>query len=337
MNDFRYKLESYKGRRTRYICPSCGKRNRYTRYVDSVTGSHLPFEYGKCERLDNCTYHLNPYKDGYSKRKWLEEKDKGSLGVSITIKPIPPKPTPEIYIPFEIFKKSLSPKGYEQNRFIQYLDNLFGSEITQQLINTFFIGNSNYWTGSTVFWLINKKNKVTGGQVILYDKNGNTYKEKLKDGSIKRHNSWVHTALKSGYQRKGLTTPTWLKKYSNMSGNKFSCLFGLPQLNQVSKTKPIAIVEAAKTAIIATAYLPQYVWLAVGGKSYINAHRLWAVRGRKITLFPDNGAYESWNKKAKELSHLGNINVSDLLERKGQAGTDLADYLVQFKLEDFGS
>ncbi|MBK9632275.1 MAG: hypothetical protein IPO62_14640 [Saprospiraceae bacterium] len=107
------------------------------------------------------------------------------------------------------------------------------------------------------------------------------------------------------------------------------------------KTKPIAIVESEKTAIIASVYLPQFIWVAVGSSTNLNAEKCCVLSGRTVILFPDCSkpkegkptVFETWSKKAKELSHLAIFTVSDLLERKATAeekiqGLDIADYLI---------
>ena len=38
-------------------------------------------------------------------------------------------------------------------------------------------------------------------------------------------------------------------------------------LSNKDKTKPIALVESEKTALIASYYLPQFLWIASGGKN----------------------------------------------------------------------
>ena len=238
-----------------------------------------------------------------------------------------PKPihqTKPIYIPTDLFKASLS--DYDNNSFAQYLNRLLGMEKAKELIGRFYIGTSKYWNSpTTVFWLIDTDKRITGGQIILFDENGNTVKKPF------RHNNWVHKAIIKKYQLGQKPIPEWLNKYDQLEDNKYTCLFGLPQLDKESLTKPVAIVEAAKTAIIATAYLPQYIWLAVGSLSYLNKNRLKDLRGRNITLFPDKGGFDSWNKKAKELNDLANFTVSDLLERKeAEKDSDLADYLIKY-------
>jgi hypothetical protein len=117
------------------------------------------------------------------------------------------------------------------------------------------------------------------------------------------------------------------------------CLFGEHLL--IDKTKSVAIVESEKTALIASVYLPQFIWLAVGSLASLNAEKCSVLKGRRVILFPDLNGFEKWNSKAKELSYITNFTVSDLLERKAtdaerEQGLDLADYLMRFDFQQFG-
>lgn len=242
-------------------------------------------------------------------------------------------------IPFEVFKSSL--KGYDRNNFVLALQDLFGPAIAQKLVEQFYIGTSDYWPGAAVFWLLQldsnrKQLDIKGGQVILYNRETvKTVKEPLPDGSKKRYNSWVHIALKAWFEKRNSPYPRWLGEYIE-NNEKFPCLFGLQQLYKNPVNKPVAIVEAAKTAIIASVYLPQFIWLACGSLAYLTAPRLKAVAGRNITLFPDLNGYSKWQTKARELAPVlgGKIIVSNLLERTAtdrdkQKGFDLTDYLLR--------
>ena len=334
MKNFRYKLEKYKGRKTRYTCPQCKKPKVFTRYIDSKTGNQLPEKFGICNRINKCSYHLSPYKSNFAQEVWKnEQKEKTNKTNKTNSFQNWNQYQKNYFFPKTIFKQSL--KSYKGNNFINYLISLFGEEITQQLIKKFHIGTSSFWKGSTVFWLINRLDQVAGGQVVLFDNNGNTYKEKRKDGSDKRYNTWVHYALMKNLKKKKKTIPNWLKNY--ISGSpKFPCLFGLPQLQYEPKTKPIAIVESAKTAIIATVYLPEFIWMSVGALNYLNEDRLKDIKNRKIILFPDKGAFNIWKKKAQEIQFNPQIIVSDLLEKHNAIDkSDLADYLVKFNRETF--
>ena len=41
MNDFKYQLEMYRGRGSRYICPQCGRKYTFTRYVDTYNNNEM--------------------------------------------------------------------------------------------------------------------------------------------------------------------------------------------------------------------------------------------------------------------------------------------------------
>jgi len=108
----------------------------------------------------------------------------------------------------------------------------------------------------------------------------------------------------------------------------------------IDKTKPVAIVESEKTAVIASVYLPQFIWVAVGSLTNLNTEKCIILKGRTVTLFPDLNGFEKWSIKAKELSQLANITVSNLLERKAtecekRQGLDLADYLLKYDYNEF--
>lgn len=110
---------------------------------------------------------------------------------------------------------------------------------------------------------------------------------------------WVHTNLKAAH----LLPPEW---------KLTQCLFG-EHLLQDKVNANVALVESEKTAVICSLLLPEYTWLATGGKSQFN-DRLMVLKGRKVTAFPDIDGYEEWRKKAKNYPML-DITISDILER----------------------
>ncbi|MBC5992413.1 DUF6371 domain-containing protein [Pontibacter cellulosilyticus] len=203
-----------------------------------------------------------------------------------------------------------SVQSHAPNHLRQYLELQFGAKTTQDLVTKYRIGTAAKWDGATVFWQVDVSGHVRGGKVMHYNP--------LTGRRIKDRISWAHTCLK-------------LRDY-----NLRQCLFGEHLLKE-NPGKPVALVESEKTAVIASAYLPQYVWLAVGGKTGLKQEKLQVLRGKDVTLFPDLQAYEMWNMKAKELSWVTHFQVSDLLERiateeERVQGLDLADYLVQLEI-----
>jgi hypothetical protein len=179
-----------------------------------------------------------------------------------------------------------------------------------------------------VFWVIDEHERVRGGKVMLYGPDGHRVKEP------KSCITWVHTALSNKLKRERKLLPSWLVEYENAIG-KGSCLFGLPQFCAAPRHKTVAIVESPKTAILATAYFPQYTWLATMGLANLTEDRLAPLKGRRIVLWPDANALSTWQTAAGKLRRIGfNIRVSERLEQivteeERQRGFDLADVFLK--------
>ena len=253
------------------------------------------------------------------------------------------KPATIYTIATDVFTQSLG--HYEQNQFARLLCQQFGQKEAHQLLQRFQIGTSSRWPGACVFWYIDERNRVRGGQIKLFANDWHTDKYTDGEGKKRAKVDWVHSALRYRLEKAGTPFPGWLQTYID-NADRSPCLFGLPQLANEPKNKPVAIVEAPKTAVICSGYVPGFVWLAVGAKSYLKAERLAAVRHRRIILYPDLNAYydttnaqghtiRGWQTIADELRAAGfTVEVSDYLEQHAtdqqkQAGLDLADFLLQ--------
>lgn len=313
MNEHRYTLEPYKGMNSRYRCPSCMKYERtFTRYIDTETNEYLHGNVGRCSRESCCAYHYTPKQYFTDNKTGIEIMDRCARSRTREASFVQPIKVVN-YIDNKNFKESL--EGYGDNCFVQFLINLFGVEITNELISKYFIGTSKHWNGATVFWQIDTKGIIRTGKIMLYDA--------IRGKRIKKpfnHITWVHSVL----------------KLPDFGLNQ--CLFGEHLLQD--KTKAVAIVESEKTAIIASVYFPQFIWLAIGGLSNLKLDKCEILEGRSVVLFPDLKGFDKWSEKANQLSSITNFIVSDLLESKAseldkQQGYDLADYLTMFNYEDF--
>ncbi|SEW27140.1 DUF6371 domain-containing protein [Chitinophaga arvensicola] len=334
MSEYRYILE--KGNK-KQVCPQCGKK-RFVRFIDTCTGEYLPGDYGRCDREVNCGYFHKPdtaaiHSPSDIKRIYTATKP--------AFRRLPVKQA--AYIPFNILKQSR--KGYEDNTFVQYLLRLFGSAITENLIKSYQIGSSNSrWPGACIFWFIDVSANVRAGQVKLFDDNGHTARYSTSEGEKRSCTTWLHSILKYNHELRGELFPEWLTTYLNQGGNYADCLYG-EHLLQKDSIKPVAIVEAPATAIVASVYLPAFTWLAAGSLSYLTADRCKVLSGRQVYLFPDlsknSTAYSLWSRKAKELAGITTFTVSNLLEKNATAidrlnGLDLRDYLTRFDHKLFG-
>ena len=73
MSEYRYQLDRYRGRSTRYICPQCKRKQSFTRYIDTYNNNeYVSDNVGKCNRIDKCGYHYTP-KQYYTDNPWKRE------------------------------------------------------------------------------------------------------------------------------------------------------------------------------------------------------------------------------------------------------------------------
>lgn len=284
-------------RKGKWICPACDHKT-FVLYVDA-NGEPLSEIVGKCDRADNCNHHYTPsqyFKDRGVSREQQPPKPR--------IAPQPLKPP--TYIGPETLKASLC--RYGENRFLKYLRRLFGDAEVKRLVERFYIGSFNHWEGDTVFWQIDRHNKIRGGKIMLY--NPDTGKR-----------------VKEPYSR-----INWVHKVSGMKDYNLSqCLFGEHQLNdEADRRKYVCIVESEKTAIICSSLVPDAVWLACGGCKNLTPTRCEPLRGRKTILFPDNGQFVAWAERGRGLMNIcDEVRVCDIMEwEAAEQGDDICDLLT---------
>ncbi len=308
---YKYQLENSSNTpfnsKKKYKCPACNKSHRFTRYIDVETKNYLHHSVGICDRTDSCSYQYTP-KQYFSDNNIVNPNFKRTpLGKKIQ--------TPISYIEQNLLEATL--KAYTTNKLVTFLKSIFDNETVNNLISLYKIGTSkSFGGGSTVFWQIDADNKIRSGKIILYNE---------RTGKRTKKINWVHSLLK-------------LKEF-----NLTQCFFGEHLIRQNSK--PIAIVESEKTAIISSVYFPNYNWLASGSMQNLNIKKFNSLKGRNIILFPDtstNGtAFNLWLKRSEELKELGvNCIVNDILEKNAnndekKKGCDLADYLLKHPINEF--
>ena len=80
--------------------------------------------------------------------------------------------------------------------------------------------------------------------------------------------------------------------------------------------------------------MPQYLWVAVGGKSQLG-DKVEVLDGRTILAIPDIDGQEAWIEKINERPYL-NIQITDFLIQEAtdeelSMGADVADLLIRWK------
>ena len=153
-------------------CPDCRKSKVFRFYEFITTGERLPEQYGKCEKINTCSYHKYP--------------SLGELkGLDIPTQPKRENKPLEVikFIDKKIFLSTL--KHYENNNFTCWLMNNFPDR-AEKAINKYTIGTAK--DGSTIFWNLDQKGNVKTGKVIKYLNNGKRDRNTFP--------SWVHSKMK---------------------------------------------------------------------------------------------------------------------------------------------
>ncbi len=164
MNNYKYILQPYTGRNSRFTCPKCNKPNQLTRYIDSDTQEAIAHHVGKCNRIDKCGYHYSP------KQYFLDNGIKPERTEVFSQQPQSPIKSTS-YIDTQIFLKSL--KSYDKNNLLVYLLSFFDEKQVNQLANMYNIGTSSRWDGgTTIFWEVDINGNVRTGKLIKYSNDG---------------------------------------------------------------------------------------------------------------------------------------------------------------------
>lgn len=276
-------------------CPGCSHRTLRT-YFDTVTRKECDHRYGICDRITNCNYHEIP-------------KYEPAMKDEQRYIPPPPVKRTSWRAPQNAVEATNDHRG---NVFAKWLVGILGQKAKDALraykVGTFPKGAKRpELAGAMVYWQIGEDQRERSGKVIPYDGMGH----RIKDLGAE----WVHSIL------------------TGRSMDQLGCaqvLFG-QHLLPLHPSNPVAIVESEKTAIIASCFYPDNIWLATGGSHGFTVEKCMCLQGRRVTVFPDKGQYNEWSKKAIDIELITeSLVVSDIMEVIGVAkdGEDIADMLM---------
>ena len=284
-----------------HICPNpeCGQKT-FTRYIDTITEKYIDENVGICSRKDKCGHHYPPHQ--YFKDNPDMKTIANFTGPEIAKEIEDKGPS---YIDKNVLQRTL--KKYTENNFVGFLRAIFSDAKCKELIGLYHLGTASQ--GRTVFWQIDKNDKIRAGKIMLYDQETGK-REKKASAAI----SWAHTNLN-------------LKTFKLVQ-----CFFG-ERLLKKFPNKPVAIFESEKTAVIVAGYFPDFVCLASGGKDGLTIEKCKTLKGREVYLFPDLKATDAWVKTAHKCRHIVKMTVSLFLEQicnasQREDGYDMADYLI---------
>ena len=303
--DHRFRLKPYKVPSDRTECPNCHHRRCFVPYIDTEGRITFPPYVGRCNRENKCGYHYPP------KRYFSEHPEtKGELmATSVpTFVPVTREPKVEPYY-FPVTTMERSMKCYQENNFYLFLKSRFGENAANALVSKFHVGTARCRRGSCVFWQVGLEGRIRTAKVMLYD-------------------------AATGHRRKDVY-PNWAHSLTGIPLKHIrQCFFG-EHLLPLHPSLPVGIVESEKTAVIASFFLPEYVWLATGGSDgMFKKANLEILKGRKVVLFPDLKQMENWQGKAAMMRLQGiDTRVYTYLEehattKEREEGLDIADYLL---------
>ncbi len=316
----RLELEKYNGTKSRHTCPSCDCKKSFVRYVDEK-GEYLSSEVGRCNRESKCGYHYKPkqfFPDNPSANTEHfmlygnianKNNSRSQNGSRVLIN----KPD---YIPFESFKFTLA--DYQRNAFVRFLLSLFPdcADEVQDVLKMYFVGTCEDYT---CFPSIDQSNRICKAKLI-------------------RFNPATGKRLKGEFDTSSLVAK--LKKQGKIKAEfNYKQIFFGEHLLPINPNKPIAIVEAEKTAIIASLCFPEFVWLGSNSKTWLKVERLQRLKNRQIILYPDADGFDLWQGIATDAQRQGlTVKVSSLIENHAtdeqkESGYDLADYLIEQQKE----
>lgn len=293
---YKYKLQPYSGRNSRYTCPKCGKHYEFILYVDAETNQPLAEYVGMCNRKDKCGYHYTP-SDFF--------RDKGEVR-DIEIVPSRPSVTTHFNtIDFGYFSKHLPNCKEEQSNHMIHLTSLFGEERVEQMQKDYLIGV--YKDRMSIFWQIDEKGVIHTGKIMQYDP---------KTGHNTGIFRWMHREI---------GRPDFVLK---------QCLYGLRLLKELVQTRTILLVESYKNTHFVRCLTSFFVVVSTDNKGGFTSERCRPLKGRDVIVLPDCGAYDDWEKKARYISReVGcSMRMSTFLEERATEeqkaeGYDIADWI----------
>ena len=158
---FRYSLQEGS---KHTICPNCQKKT-FKRYVDNITGELAGERYGRCERVNSCSYSSYPQ---------LEAWEKDDLN-NWTPPPPPQPPKPLDYVSKDVVEATFN--QYNTNVFFMFLVKTFGMEVAHQLRDDYNIGTAK--GGGIIYWQQDNRDRFRTGKVMYYNSNGRRNKDRM--------------------------------------------------------------------------------------------------------------------------------------------------------------
>jgi len=289
-----------------------------------LEGELLPEEFGRCDREIKCK-HAN-----YPDYQWFKLNRPHILKSKNAIKMEANSNKKMVFFDKKTYEKFTALERFSECDFVQFLKKFYDKKQIAEAIKKYRLGaivNGRY-KGAILFPYFNFQENLNAVQVVMYNReNGNRIKEP-------GNQNFLDNLLMEHYRN---DAPEWLKKYKE-NETKINCFFGE---HLIKKGDKIAIVEAPKTAVIASMEHPNFTWIASFNMSAMNSKKLEVFKKLgidKIYIFPDCGGETLWRRNVEFFTLNYPISFEfphkwkkDLTPEQIADGGDLADAIINKK------
>jgi hypothetical protein len=274
-----YKYTLTNKRRT--DCPFCFKKGKYSAFINTKTGELAPLEYGMCS---SCRESRRPPDNYIIGESTYEDNANFGYYEADTVS-------------INLINQYHKEKSYVRNNFINGLERRFGKGPVKRVVDQFKLGR--FADSGILFPYLYTDTHVCTGKIMFYDDD----LHRIKEGK-KQYPQYLHNL---NYKTDGYWRYDFNEYDIDENGNEYIipfklklCLFGHHQVVN-DKLRTICLVESEKTAVIMSIVLPEFIWLASGGKTMIQDYKFLYFTGRKCLVFPDlsedDNVFEYWLEK----------------------------------------
>ncbi len=171
-------------------------------------------------------------------------------------------------------------------------------------------------SGGIIFWQIDEQYKIHRGKIMWYNPDGHRTKITKPDGT-----------------EYGKISAMWKYLHRDRDTEPEMCYFG-QHLLSLYPTKPVALVESEKTAIIAALVMPDFNWIATLSLNNFQTYRLQFLKEftKEIFVFPDRDGYDAWCTRTNDVKKLMpqlKIAANNFILQYGDGKDDIADVILK--------
>lgn len=306
MDNYKWQLQKYSGRNSRHTCPACGRQHCFTYYVDAM-GNPLANDVGRCEHLSKCGYHKTPAEHFADHPNEEHKPYSAKTGISATTKK---QPEQIDFIPFSLIHRSES----TSNSLMRYLAKSFPQSGLEMVTKMYHLGSTR--KGEIIYPQIDAQGRCRTGKVMAYGEDGHRIKRSECDAV-----DWLHARL---MRQQGKAASDYHLR---------QCLFGEHLLTKYPY-RIACLTEGEKSAVIASLFFPQFVWVSCGGKFGLKPETCKSLAGRDVIVYADADAVAEWSEKIRRLDFCKSIRLSDWAKDEPQGSKqDIADLLMAEKAQ----